>query len=269
MSSLLGSIFGTLGSLFGNFLIMTTTWSMSLQLGKPWITRIVGAFCFFSRVESKSNEVEFFDGTTQWIGTKNEFSDLSRDWFFIQVDKNETLEEAHKRYLDESIAISHKSHSLIDMRKTGIYSATSLRLFQDVTNGLIKSESLSVEDELWTSKASTGSMNLMKVYLKKELIEIKREKGIAGKVAKELLASLWGILYENPRKNGKEGPHRRMKPIILALGRKTRTEIIKPISDHIKRIHTDGLIIANRIDINLRVGSNKGELKCEKMGALL
>lgn len=44
------------------------------------------------------------------------------------------------------------------MRKTGTYAATSLHLFQDVINGLIKSESLSVEEELWTSKASTGSI---------------------------------------------------------------------------------------------------------------
>ncbi|CAB4410734.1 unnamed protein product [Rhizophagus irregularis] len=63
----------------------------------------------FYRVESKSNEVEFFDGTIQWIGTKNEFSDLS----------------------------------------------PSFKMF---INGLIKSESLSVEEELWTSKASTGSI---------------------------------------------------------------------------------------------------------------
>jgi hypothetical protein len=60
-----------------------------------------------------------------------------------------------------------------------------------------------------------------------------------------------------------------MMPFILTLGRKMITKIIRPISDHIKRIHTDGFILANRIDINLRVGPNTGELKCEKYGYVI
>ncbi|PKY63040.1 hypothetical protein RhiirA4_490763 [Rhizophagus irregularis] len=94
-----------------------------------WYSASRGFLCY--RESFKSNEVEFFNGITYWIGLKNEFSELSRDWFFIKVDKNETLEEAHKRYTNESIAISHKSYDLIDMRKT---------------------------EELWISKASTGSI---------------------------------------------------------------------------------------------------------------
>ncbi|CAB5199887.1 unnamed protein product [Rhizophagus irregularis] len=103
----------------------------------------------------------------------------------------------------------------------------------------------------------------------KVLIAIKRKKGIAGKVAKDLLVSLWGILCENPRKNGKVGPHRRMKPFILALARKTITETIRPISNHVKRIHTDGFILTNTIDNNLQVGPNTGDLKCEKNGSVI
>ncbi|RGB38854.1 hypothetical protein C1646_755172 [Rhizophagus diaphanus] len=407
MSSLLGSIFGTLGSLFGNFL---PSWnrdqpseshddtsdnnednetsddisdSSSEYDTAPFsFTRWYSASrgLLFYREQSQSNEVDFFDGLTHWIGTKNEFSELSRNWFFIRVDKNETLEEAHKRYINESIAISQKSHGLIDMRKTGTYAATSLRLFQDVTNGLIKSAKLSAEEELWISKASIGSIiwaepyegkasqydvnefypsvllqkdvqwpigpgefktitsftnnlqyGIYRVHIEglpkksspqcsqlirynqeeyythydieiarknglgvelinispnafvfnpenlrsgkflfenwaEELISIKREKGIAGKVAKNLLVSLWGILCENPRKNGKVGPHRRMKPFILALGRKTITDIIRPFKNHVKRIHTDGFILTNTIDNNLQVGLNIGELKCEKIG---
>ncbi|CAG8751874.1 7600_t:CDS:2, partial [Rhizophagus irregularis] len=121
-----------------------------------WYSANRGFLCY--RENSKSIEVEFFDGFTHWIGSKNEFSDLSRDWFFIHVDKNETLKEAHKRYTNESIAISQKSHGLIDMRKIGTYAATSLHLFHDVTKGLVISKRLSQEEEHWISKASIGSI---------------------------------------------------------------------------------------------------------------
>ncbi|EXX79896.1 hypothetical protein RirG_001220 [Rhizophagus irregularis DAOM 197198w] len=57
-----------------------------------------------------------------------------------------------------------------------------------------------------------------------------------------------------------------MKPFILALGRKTITNIIRPLKNHVKRIHTDGFILTNTIDNNLQVGPNTGELKCEKIG---
>ncbi|PKY55993.1 hypothetical protein RhiirA4_427936 [Rhizophagus irregularis] len=412
MSSLLGSIFGTLGNLFGNFLPSWGSDSLSDNIYPPphdnipdndyqgsegsetsseydtafpsstrWYSASRGFLCY--RESSKSKEVEFFNGVSYWIGRKNEFTELSRDWFFIRVDKNETLEEAHKRYTNESIAISFESNDLIDMRKTGTYAATSLRLFQDVTKGATKSTRLSNEEELWISKASIGSIiwtepyegdakqydvnefypsvllqkgvqwptgsgkfktitrlnnnlqyGIYRVHIEglpkksspqcsqlfrynqeeyythydieiarknglgvelinitpnayvfnpenlmdgkelfedwaKVLIAIKRKKGIAGKIAKDLLVSLWGILCENPRKNGKVGPYRRMKPFVLALGRKTITEIIRPISNHVKRIHTDSFILTNTIDNNLQVGPNTGDLKCEKDGYVI
>ncbi|PKY53083.1 hypothetical protein RhiirA4_471106 [Rhizophagus irregularis] len=152
--------------------------------------------------------------STKWYSASRVRS-ANRDLLFYRVeskiDKNESLEEAHKRMF---------------------------------INGLIKSESLSVEEELWTSKASTGSIiwaepfegnarqydGIYRVNIEglpkksaaqcsklfrynqeeyythhgkekwsrkqlfanwaRELIKIKREKGIAGKVAKELLVSL-------------------------------------------------------------------------------
>lgn len=42
------------------------------------------------------------------------------------------------KYTNESIAISFESNGLIDMRKIGTYAATLLRLFQNVTKGLLK-----------------------------------------------------------------------------------------------------------------------------------
>ncbi|RIA83844.1 hypothetical protein C1645_880271 [Glomus cerebriforme] len=306
-------------------------------------------------------------------------ADTKSKKFFIKVEKNEMLEEAYKRYIKESIAISIESNGLIDMRKTGTYAATSLRLFQDVTRGPIRSEILTCEEKLWITKTNIGAItwaeqyegeatqydinefypSLMKQnnvkwptekgkfktltnlngelqygiyrvniegspkirekqgtrlfrYNQEEyytyfdiesmiksslqvklmnvspnayvfdhydlmdgklifenwtniLIKIKRKKGIAGNVAKKLLVSLWGKLTDIH----KDGSHSRMKPFILALGRKTIVEVIRPLGDHVKRINTDGFIIANTNKINIQVGSNTGELKCEKKGHVI
>ncbi|PKY23741.1 hypothetical protein RhiirB3_387460 [Rhizophagus irregularis] len=374
-TSLLGSIFGTLGSLFGNFpdnsdhlvneplgqtqdrrnIALSYEYDTDPISFTEWYSASRGLL--FYREQSQSNEVEFFDGITHWIGSKKDFSVLSQKWFFIQVDKNESLEEASKHYLNESISISHtKSHGLIDMRKTGTYAATSLRLFQDVTNGPIrkpyegkakqydvnefypsvilqkgvqwpigpdifktfsfldekipfgiyhvnieglpkKSENQCTQlfrynqEEFYThydieiAKKIGLEVKLINIspnaYIfsqenlidgkmlfedwAKKLVSIKRKKGTAGKAAKEILVSLWGILCENPRKNGKVGPHRHMKPFILALGRKTITELIKPISNQVKRIHTDGFIITDTNNALLQVGLNTGELNAKKL----
>jgi len=42
--------------------------------------------------------------------------------------------------------------------------------------------------------------------------------------------------------------------------------LIRPISSQVKRIHTDGFIISDTNNNHLQVGSNTGELKCEKIG---
>ncbi|CAG8486644.1 1713_t:CDS:2 [Ambispora gerdemannii] len=72
------------------------------------------------------------------------------------------------------------------------------------------------------------------------LYNIKKEGGTAGKVSKALLVSLW------------------------ASARKTISEIVKPLGNQVKRIHTDGFIVAGRV--NLKTGIEMGELKLEKRG---
>src|SRR6266487_3924077 len=71
------------------------------------------------------------------------------------------------------------------------------------------------------------------------LIKIKKEGGPAGKAAKELLVSLWGVLCER-RKNKSYGAHPRIKPFLLALVRKTISETVEPFGNQVKCIHTDG-----------------------------
>ncbi|CAB4473884.1 unnamed protein product [Rhizophagus irregularis] len=38
----------------------------------------------------------FYDGSTQWTGSENDFRDLSRDWFLIKANQNETLQEVSR-----------------------------------------------------------------------------------------------------------------------------------------------------------------------------
>ncbi|CAG8721554.1 4489_t:CDS:2, partial [Dentiscutata heterogama] len=60
------------------------------------------------------------------------------------------------------------------------------------------------------------------------LYKIKKEGGIEGKVIKTLLVSLWGV---------------------LSSARKRISEIVKPLGDQVKRIHTDGFIIAGKVEL--------------------
>ncbi|CAJ0630229.1 10738_t:CDS:2 [Entrophospora sp. SA101] len=95
------------------------------------------------------------------------------------------------------------------------------------------------------------------------LYKIKKEGGIEGKVSKALLVSLWGALCE--QRNGQNyGLHPRIKPFLLASARKRISEIVKPLGDQVKRIHTDGFIIAGKVE--LKTGIEMGELKFEKNG---
>ncbi|RGB42602.1 hypothetical protein C1646_750786 [Rhizophagus diaphanus] len=70
-----------------------------------WYTAI-RRFLFWRR---QGKDIEFYDGSTQWIGSENDFCDLSKDWFLIKANLKETLQEAHNRYNEEANAIFWKS----------------------------------------------------------------------------------------------------------------------------------------------------------------
>src|SRR5581483_9532176 len=60
------------------------------------------------------------------------------------------------------------------------------------------------------------------------------------------------------------GIHPRIKPFLLASARRRISEIVKPLGDQVKRIHTDGFIVAGKVE--LKTGMEIGELKFEKKG---
>ncbi|UZO18651.1 uncharacterized protein OCT59_009963 [Rhizophagus irregularis] len=90
------------------------------------------------------------------------------------------------------------------------------------------------------------------------LFNIKNQGGVAGRVAKRVLNTLWGALCQRKR-NYKtlttdqtdpfnpgspfEGEYPRIAPFLLAHGRKTTSELLEPYKDKVRRIHTDGFIL--------------------------
>jgi hypothetical protein len=133
MSGILGSITGALGRLFGNFWGDPTPpelpkpsespvpeeepevesegesdyeTALTYQNIQNTETRWYSAIRRFLFWKKEGNNVEFYDGSIQWTGSESDFRDLSRDWFLIKVNPNETLQEAHKRYNEEASVIA-------------------------------------------------------------------------------------------------------------------------------------------------------------------
>ncbi|CAJ0831787.1 5653_t:CDS:2, partial [Entrophospora sp. SA101] len=313
-----------------------------------------------------ANGFEFYDGKRKWYGVKEDFCALSNKYYFIKSDLKETTIEAYKRIIKESETIAEKTNGQVDMRKSGSYTLTSLKLFKETTLVSKRSEKVNEKENAWLNLASTGALvfaeryegeaiqydvnsmyvyemlkkeaswpfaqgkfhtinstfaekwgkfpygiykatiegnppkkslqctrylrynpygiythydlecakkNGLKVYLMNEspnaliyekntrisgrdmfgkwgniLYNIKKEGGIAGKVSKALLVSLWGVLCE--QRNGQNyGTHPRIKPFLLASARKRISEIVKPLGDQVKRIHTDGFIVAGKVEL--------------------
>ncbi|RHZ89406.1 hypothetical protein Glove_14g2 [Diversispora epigaea] len=303
-----------------------------------------------------ANGIEFYNGKRKWYSVKEDFHALYNKYHFIKADNTETVIETYKRIIEESEAIVEKTNRQIDMRKSGSYTLTSLKLFRETTLAPKRSEKIDEKENAWLNLASSGALvfaekyegeanqydiNSMYIYemLKKEaswpiapgkfhtidvslvekwrkfpygiykatiegnppkkrnglnvylidespnaliyekntringkdmfgkwgniLYNIKKEGGTAGKVSKALLVSLWSALCE--QRNGQNyGVHPRIKPFLLASARKRISEIVKPLRNQVKRIHTDGFIVAGQV--NLKTGIEMGELKFEKRG---
>ncbi|GBB94421.1 hypothetical protein RclHR1_23510001 [Rhizophagus clarus] len=158
MSGLLGSITGTIGRLFGNLL---PSWGgpppVPSELPEPSELPVPEEEPEADS-EGDSKDVKFYDGSTHWIGSENDFRDLSRDWFLIKANLKETLQEVHKRYNEEANAIFWKSGGQIDLRATGTYASASLRFFQDVARGPRKAENLTPEEDYWIRSAYMGGL---------------------------------------------------------------------------------------------------------------
>ena|ERR1051325_3121880 len=118
MSGLLSSITGAIGRLFRNFLPSQGEplpvppelpepfeppeeepevksdgeseyeTALTCQDSQNTETRWYSAIRRFLFWRKQGKDVEFYDGSTQWIGSKNDFRNLSRDWFIIKANPN-------------------------------------------------------------------------------------------------------------------------------------------------------------------------------------
>ncbi|GBC23992.2 hypothetical protein GLOIN_2v1849173 [Rhizophagus irregularis DAOM 181602=DAOM 197198] len=101
------------------------------------------------------------------------------------------------------------------------------------------------------------------------LFKIKNQGGIAGRVAKRVLNTLWGALCQRKRNyktltTDQTDPFTfpeghtldsiipvgsdQIAPFLLARGRKITSEAIQPYKDKVRRIHTDGFILEEQPD---------------------
>lgn len=78
---------------------------------------------------NNNSTYDFYNGKTSWNGSNNTFRELSHQYLFIPVKRNETLEEAYARITVESEELMEKSNGEINMKITENYLKTTLELF--------------------------------------------------------------------------------------------------------------------------------------------
>ncbi|CAG8686129.1 14118_t:CDS:2, partial [Racocetra fulgida] len=180
------------------------------------------------------NGIEFYDGKGKWYGVKEDFRTLSNKYYFIKTDLKETTIEAYKRINEESEAIAEKTNeqkenAWLNLATTGTlvfaekYEGEAIQY--DV-NSMYTYEMLKKEaswpiapgkfhtiNSSFTEKWSKFPYGIYKATIEGNpskniritgkdmfgkwgiiLYNIKKEGGIAGKVSKALLVSLWGVL---------------------------------------------------------------------------
>src|SRR5438132_12511521 len=88
------------------------------------------------------NGIEFYNGKRKWYGVKEDFRTLSNKYYVIKADNSETIIEAYKKINEESEAIAENTNGQVDMRKSGSYTLTSLKLFRETTLAPNRSEKI-------------------------------------------------------------------------------------------------------------------------------
>ncbi|RHZ89290.1 hypothetical protein Glove_16g51 [Diversispora epigaea] len=111
-----------------------------------------------------ANGIEFYNGKRKWYGVKEDFHALYNKYHFIKADNTETVIETYKRIIEESEAIAEKTNRQVDMRKSGSYTLTSLKLFRETTLASKRSEKIDEKENAWLNLASTGTLVFAEKY---------------------------------------------------------------------------------------------------------
>ncbi|CAB4415001.1 unnamed protein product [Rhizophagus irregularis] len=94
---------------------------------KKQVTENTKPFLIFKN--NNNSTYDFYNGKTSCNGSNNTFRELSHQYLFIPVKRNETLEEAYARITVESEELMEKSNGEINMKITENYLKTTLELF--------------------------------------------------------------------------------------------------------------------------------------------
>ena len=85
--------------------------------------------------------------------------------YYILIEKyhKKTLEETYNYYLDSSIKLKEATNGKIDLSKTGEYTTTALKLFNEL-NTVSPPEPILIDEAEWINKATTGAITFGDKY---------------------------------------------------------------------------------------------------------
>ncbi|CAG8640166.1 2005_t:CDS:2, partial [Diversispora eburnea] len=206
-----------------------------------------------------SNGFEFYDGKRKWYGVKEDFHALSNKYYFIKTDLKEIIIETYKRIIKESEAITEKTNApkrseKVDEKENAWlnlvttdalvfveryekeaiqYNVNSMYVFE-----MLKKEvSWLIASGIYTHyDLECAKENRLKVYLMNESPNaLIYEKNIH--ITGSDMFEKWGNILYNIKKEGGTAEKKRI------------SEIVGPLGDQVKRIHTDGFIVARQVNL--------------------
>ncbi|CAG8741569.1 10603_t:CDS:2, partial [Dentiscutata heterogama] len=212
----------------------------------------------------------FYDGKRKWYGVKEDFCTLHNKYHFIKANNGETIMKAYKRINDDE-KISEES-VWIDLATTG--ALIFAERYEGEANQYNPIAPATIEENppkkslqyirylhynphgIYTyynlKCAQKNGLKVTLINISPNVLIYKRNVYITGK-----------DMFGEWQRNGQNyGLHPRIKLFLLASARKRISEIVKPLGDQVKRIHTDGFIIAEKVELKTEIEID--ELKFEK-----
>ena len=111
--------------------------------------------------EKDGTNFKCFNGAKYLSVDKEKFYEWKNNMtgYYILIEKyhKKTLEETYNYYLDSSIKLKEATNGKIDLSKTGEYTTTALKLFNEL-NTVSPPEPILIDEAEWINKATTGAI---------------------------------------------------------------------------------------------------------------
>ncbi|MBS1736180.1 MAG: hypothetical protein JSS98_06170 [Bacteroidetes bacterium] len=123
-------------------------------------------FYYRDRSDKKNSVLRVYDGKSEYIMSDEEFNKhhyhtTESKYITIGKTKNKTLKECYDYFIfanDKLKTLTKKHLVQINLKKTGTYKNTSLKLFNDLTASLPEPESITQQEAEWINNCYRGGM---------------------------------------------------------------------------------------------------------------